>query len=362
MPSLCLSNGYDKIIYKGSGFYPFDLVALAFILLTRWEEWEKPILDQHQRYQETASLGVKQGFHQRPILDEWALILRPWLSQKFPAWLPVLPKPSISISHDIDHLCYYKSWSRVFRGFSRGLVRQHSLVSACRNAYSGLVTRLDPSKDPCLRAIDDLMLFDQSLEIKGTFFLMAANTSDYDDGYDIESPLLRDKIDRFTASGHHLAWHPGFYTADDDLFMIEFQRFKKMCTNSSFGVRYHYLRWQAGKSWRRMEQYGIEYDASLGYSNTYGFRCSTCHAFPAYDLIEDRELKLEVRPFVLMDGYLLQNLFYAESIVGDMLARCHKVNGCFSMVTHNYSVMAYPGFLDLMHSLLKKHSRTNFNN
>lgn len=353
MPSLCLSSGDDKIIYKGSGFYPFDLLALFFILLTRWEEWARPVLDEFNRYKETASLAVRQGFHQRPILDEWALILRPWLHENTPAWSPDLPQSLISVSYDIDHLCYYKSWSRVFRGFSRELVYQHSLASACRNAYSGFVARLDQSKDPCVTAIDDLMLFGQSLDIKGTFFLMSANTSDHDDGYDINSTLLSNKIEKLTASGHQLAWHPGYYAAhDEDLFMLEFQRFKKVCADASFGVRYHYLRWQAGKSWYRMEQLGIEYDASLGYSSTCGFRCSTCHAFPAYDLIEDRELRLEIRPFVVMDGYLLRNLLNAESVVEDMLAKCYKVNGCFSVVMHNYTVMAYPGFLDLMRRLL----------
>jgi len=354
MPSLCLSEDCDRIVYQGLGFYPFDLVALAFILLTRWEEWARPVMDQFQRYKETASLAIKHGFHQRPILDEWALLLRSWLRQYAPTWSPVLPHPSISVSHDIDHLCYYKSWPRVFRGFSRGLVRQHSLISAYRNAYSGFISRLDHYKDPCVTAIDELMQFNHSLGLNGTFFLMSANQSKYDDGYDIASSLLRNKIDLLINSGHKIAWHTGYYAAyDDALYKQEFHRFNKVCGNKTFGARHHFLRWRAAESWQRMEQFGITFDASLGYTKTCGFRCSTAHAFPAYSLLDDKELNLEVRPLILMDGYLLNNPSDAQLIVERMLTRCHQVSGCFSLLIHNYTIMTHPSFLNSIYCSLK---------
>lgn len=354
LPALCVNNE-NQISYQGVGNYPFDLVAATFIFLTRWEEWAYPVVDQFGRYIESESIAVMQGFHTRPVLDEWALTLRPWLQRKNQQWSPKFTNSSLSITHDIDHLIYFKSWSRLIRGLFRGLFHQHSIPLALRNVYQGLLSRFNSQIDPCYQAINGLVLFHESLGTKGTFFFMSADSSHYDDGYDINSPLVYKIIEKIKNNGHDLGWHPGFFAAENEaLFRAEYIRIKNKYTDLSFGVRHHYLRWQAGRSWSRMEEYGIVFDASLGYSNRYGFRCSTAHAFPAFDLINNKELKLEVRPFVLMDNYLLKHLNEATDIISILFQRCRNVDGCFSLIIHNYSLMICPELTGLIKDSLEK--------
>ena len=354
LPALFVNNE-DQITFEGAGNYPFDLVAATFIFLTRWEEWAFPVKDQFGRYLESESMAVKQGFHARPVLDEWALMLRPWLKRKNQQWSPKFSNSSISITHDIDHLIYFKSWSRLIRGCLRGLCFQYSMKLALLNIYQGLLSRINYRNDPCYKAITSLVLLHKSLGTNGTFFFMSADKSKYDDGYDINSPVVKNLIEKIKTNGHDVGWHPGFFAAENEaLFKEEYIRFKKNCTDPIFGARHHFLRWQPGKSWNRMEDYGILFDSSLGYSQTYGFRCSTAHAFPAFDLVNNKELQLEVRPFALMDSYLLKHPTEVKDIITTLLQRCKNVDGCFSLIVHNYSLMIYPELTGLIRDSLKK--------
>ena len=48
-----------------------DILAASFFMLTRWEEYVNRTRDNHNRFQATASLAYKQGFLDRPIVNEY---------------------------------------------------------------------------------------------------------------------------------------------------------------------------------------------------------------------------------------------------------------------------------------------------
>ena len=75
LPAICRLDSLPGN-YSGTTPFPLDLVAGAFILLTRWEEWTRAAPDQLGRHDEGASIAARQGFCDRPVLDEWALVLR----------------------------------------------------------------------------------------------------------------------------------------------------------------------------------------------------------------------------------------------------------------------------------------------
>ena len=66
-----------------------DMIAAAFFMLSRWEETVVPIRDEHDRFPGTASVAYKQGFLDRPVVDEYALILREWLKALDPTECPL---------------------------------------------------------------------------------------------------------------------------------------------------------------------------------------------------------------------------------------------------------------------------------
>ena len=64
----------------GRRLFSIDVVAFTFLMLTRWEESELPLeRDVHGRIARRAMLASRQAFHQRPVVDEWGLVLGTWL-------------------------------------------------------------------------------------------------------------------------------------------------------------------------------------------------------------------------------------------------------------------------------------------
>lgn len=343
LPALCPLDSEKNSSFSGAGPFPLDLVAATFILLTRWEEWTRPSLDEMGRHREDASLCARQGFRDRPVLDEWAVVLRSWLKMKNPGWECRLPKPRLWISHDVDHLLYYKNPWRLFRGLMRDTIRQKSLHTASNNLKNGFLALVDPQKDPCVTAIYNLMDMDEVLGEKGTFFFMSAKAGKFDEGYDLGSQIGQSLLSSIKSRGFEIGWHPGYSAAEnDELFMQELASIRKTTAQAVPGVRHHFLRWRAGISWKRMSEQGIPFDASVGYSGCLGFRSSTAHFYPAYDLIGDSPLSLEVRPLIIMDGPLFSDPAIATETVRILKQRCNAVNGCLSLLIHNYTIAINP--------------------
>jgi hypothetical protein len=343
LPALCISNSEVHLRFFDIGPFPLDLVAATFILLTRWEEWKRPDLDHMGCHREDSSLCVRQGFRDRPVLDEWAVVLRLWLEKKNNGWKPKISKPCVWISHDIDHLLYYKNAWRIVRGFIRDAIYKKNLYHAFGNAKKGISAIVDRKKDPCIGAIFDLMDMEDKLNERSTFFFMSANASKFDEGYDIASEPGRSMVASIRERGFEIGWHPSFFAAEnDEVFEAELASIRSATNQFSIGVRHHFLRWQAGTSWKRMSDHGILFDATVGYNGCIGFRSSTAHFYPAYDLLKDAPLSLEVRPLIVMDGPLFRNSANPIKAISKLRQRCEAVNGCFSIVIHNYTMMINP--------------------
>ena len=65
-----------------------DLVASTLFMLSRWEEMAVPARDEHDRFPHTRSVAFRQGFLDRPVFDEYSLVIREWLKALLPGWVP----------------------------------------------------------------------------------------------------------------------------------------------------------------------------------------------------------------------------------------------------------------------------------
>lgn len=345
LPAVCCVSTTLQY-YDGSGPFGIDLVAATFLLLTRWEEWKWPNLDEFGCHREDASLAAKQGFRDRPILDEWATVLRAWLKQKKPDWQEVMPTYAVEFSHDIDVLRYYKHPGRIIRGVLRKAMKERMGIGSLKGMSEGVTALLNPGRDPCSTAFEALMSFSEGMGTRSTFFFMSSSPGKFDDGYSIESRDFMNIRDQILSRGHQLGWHPGFEAAEDEqIFVSELMRIKRVIPEADFGVRHHFLRWRAGYSWKRLASFDISYDASVGYNYCLGFRASTSHRYMAYDLIADKPLPLEVRPLIVMDGPLQGAHTSIEKTIGLFARRCQAVNGRLTILIHNYTLMSAPNLL-----------------
>lgn len=339
LPAIC-HVASTAIAYEGRTPFPLDLVAATFIQLTRWEEWSRPDLDQFGCHKEDSSVAARQGFRDRPVLDEWALVLRAWLKKEHSSWHELMRPYRVDFSHDIDILRYYKNPLWIARRCARNFLKEKCGLASLNVIPEGIAALLNPARDPCVMAFNTLMDFSESLNTRSTFFFMAAMPGRFDDGYAVDSVFFKSLGDRIRSRGHRIGWHPSFEAAErDSIFDEELARLSQAIDSSTFGVRHHFLRWRAGYTWKRLALKGIPFDASIGYNYHLGFRASTSQSFEAYDLIADSALDLEIQPLIVMDGPLQRDPISIKENVALFARRCAAVHGCLTILVHNYSLM-----------------------
>ena len=341
LPALCLSGGKDACFYNGTGPFPLDLVAATFLLLTRWEEMQNPSdLDVWGNFPASATLGGRHGFLDRPVLDEWAAVIRAWLKAKNQGWREDRETFRIRMTHDIDHPYKFTSLYRVLRVLAKAVLRDRSVGKAMKQLLLGVRSRINPSADPFCCGVEALMSLDESLGVYGTFFFMTADPGPFDEGYDLSSPRCRRLLEDVLSRGHEVGWHPSYQASENEnVFWREKARMDDVMEGTPYGARFHYLRWQVGRSWKMLADAGCLFDSSLGFNETTGFRCGTSLPFPAYDLGAELPLSLEERPFSVQDNALFHCMGLDRSAaaerVGLLLDRVRVVSGEMTIVIHN---------------------------
>src|SRR5690606_38702305 len=86
----------------------------------------------------------------------------------------------------------------------------------------------------------------------------------------------------------------------------------------------------------------MDYDSSLGYADRPGFRCGTCHEYPAFDPACNMSLNLRIRPLIAMDVTVLgaNHLGLGASNAArekflQLKRACQAVKGDFTLLWHN---------------------------
>ena len=86
----------------------------------------------------------------------------------------------------------------------------------------------------------------------------------------------------------------------------------------------------------------MNYDSTLGYADRPGFRCGTCHEYPAFDPVAQVHLNLRIRPLVVMECTVIDSVYLglgvtdeAEVKMKQLKMNCQQVNGTFGLLWHN---------------------------
>lgn len=317
-----------------------DIIAATFFMLSRWEETVVPNRDEHGRFPATASVAYKQGFLERPIVDEYALILREWLKVLLPGWEPRPRQFSVRLSHDIDQIRRFPNWYVTLRTLAGDLLKRRSPRCAWQTVLD--VTLYD--RDPYFEGIRTLAELSRRYGIVGdAFYFMAAEPGTADSGYDVASPEVRRCIEWLCEQGFEIGLHPGYHTLNDPERLAEEKaRLDAVLEETKYGGRQHYLRFQVPDTWRHWEQVGLAYDSTMTYACHEGFRCGTCHRFRPFDVQQDRELDLWEWPPIVMDATLRKyrglTPEQGEARILELARRCRQVEGTFTLLWHNSSL------------------------
>jgi peptidoglycan/xylan/chitin deacetylase (PgdA/CDA1 family) len=347
-----------------------DIFGSAFFLLSRYEEAVLSDRDEHNRFPSNASIAFKEKFMDRPIVNEYLEIL--WSCLKY-LWPGIRRKKRdfrMLVSADVDrpYRLGVKNilWQVVDMG--QDLLQKKDpkrAVYSMVNSYKG--RRGDLSYDPQYNNCKVMMDINESAGNKMSFFFISGDFNTRRDGcYTLDEPVIRKLIRSIHDRGHEIGLHPSYQTyLDEKQLRLELENLLRVLGEENIkqeviGGRQHYLRWETPTTARNWESAGLNYDSTLGYADSGGFRCGTCYEYSLYDIHERRELRVRERPLVVMEVGIVPKPFKNNAFSRNVIDRmqhfkevCRKYNGDFVFLWHNttfYTEQSYSCYKELVES------------
>ncbi len=322
-----------------------DLIACAFFFLSLHEEWSSSVRDGFDRFPSSASLlGTLHQLH-RPVVAEYARVLRDLLhAAGFD--VPTAPRwngraSAVCMTHDVDYVRKFTAgliWREVVRYALRDDLDQPLRARLRRlGEFAGF---LDPSRDPYRVSLARLLDREAMHEVHATWFFKAGVTDRHDVRYSLHTSYLQEVLRRMKDAGHEVGLHPSFNAhVHADIAATERDRLEAASGRDIATVRQHYLRFHYPRTWRMHEDLGVQVDSTLGFADHEGFRNGVCHPFLPYDLERRRVIPLIEIPLQVMDGTLA---FYramapdtALDAIRALLDTVHRHEGAAVVLFHN---------------------------
>jgi hypothetical protein len=322
-----------------------DIIAATIFLLSRWEETVVDERDEHGRFPGSASVAQKQGFLDRPVVDEYGLILAEWLRILLPGWEPESRTFSVKLSHDVDHVRQFTTARSALRAVGGHLLKRRSPRLAWKAGANAIQERVTPEQAPNFLGIGRLAEIAQDFGLgRDAFYFMATKPTPIENDYHLCSPMIRQAIEDLRGQGFEIGLHAGYHTLGaPDRLMEEKAKLDAILGTASYGGRQHYLRFRVPHTWRHWEQVGLSYDSTLAFADHEGFRCGTCHPYRPFDLEQDREIDLWELPLLVMEQTLSQHRGLSpadgEAAILALAQRCQLVGGTFTLLWHNSSLV-----------------------
>lgn len=329
----------------------YDILGLTYWMLTRQEEVDAQALDRHCRFPASASHAGRHGYLDRPVVDEWLMVLGQIIQCQWPHVTLRQHRFLMRPSHDVDRPSRYGfardvKLARVMLGDALRHGRPQALLLG---PWVRMTTRrrlhpLDP-----LNTFDWLMNVSERHGLTSAFYFICGRTDPRKDAdYEPEHPAIRELLRRIHARDHEIGLHPSYHTFRNPKELAnEADRLRRVCAEegieqAEWGGRMHYLRWQMPLTLQGCSQAGMDYDSTLGYAEAPGFRCGTCFDYPAFDPVKGEPLPLRIRPLIAMEASVISPLYLGLGI-GDaaferfalLKQRCRAVSGTFSLLWHN---------------------------
>jgi len=332
----------------------YDVVGLTYWMLSRQEEVGRIDLDEHDRFPATSSHAFKHGYLERPIVDEWLNILSQVIQHTWPNIRVRQHKFAMKVSHDVDRpsLYAFNSWRSITRMMFGNILKRRDIRSFIQAPYIKFTTKDSLHKADPFNTFQWLMDRSDDHGIKCTFnFLSDQTCLLHDADYILNSVIMRNLIKDIHSRGHNIGLHPSYnsYLRPEQI-KSELYRMQKLLDDlgifqDTLGGRMHYLRWKQPITMKACADAGMSYDSTLGYADRPGFRCGTCYEYPAFDPVSQEQLKLRIRPLVLMEGTIIESAYLglgitetAEQKMRHIKRVCQLVGGNFEVLWHNSSL------------------------
>ena len=324
-------------------FYPcreadfrFDLLAAAFYLLSRYEEYLPHRTNMYGCYAHEDSLAFKEDFIHLPIVNIWIEELKKVVLSKWPALKGQSQQFRFIPTYDID-----TAWNYKHKGLRRNLGSiARSITQLDLKSINKQIAVLKNEQPDPFEAYDWIESIHKKYDQQPLyFFLLAKKRTERDKNIPPHEKnfqqLIKSLAEKF-AIGIHPSWESG---DQEELLLEEKQRLEEITSTKVINSRQHYIRWKLPGSFRQLIDAEIENDFSMGYTTINGFRASVASPFHWYDLPAESATPLRLWPFCFMDSTAIfeqeTNVKDASEELQQYLATIKKLNGTMITVFHN---------------------------
>lgn len=347
-----VSTPSPLIIQKSNSFIiNYDILGLTYWMLNRIEEIGRTDLDEHQRFPATSSHAYKYGYLERPIVDEWLHVLGQVIQRLWPQLELKQHNFSIKVSHDVDAPSRYSfsSPKTMLKSMAGDIIKRRDLKSALTAPLVRLNSQSTLHPLDTFNTFDWLMDQSEKNNLSSAFYFICGRTDvTKDANYEPEHPAIRNLMRQIHNRGHEIGLHPSYNSFQSPLIIkSEANRLRKVMQQENIqqdilGGRMHYLRWENTTTLQAWNDAGMSYDSTLGYADRPGFRCGTCFEYPAFNPMTQQQLKLRIRPLILMESTVIADRYLGLGYTNEaqekmqlLKRRCQEVGGYFTLLWHN---------------------------
>lgn len=315
----------------------FDLISACFFLLSRYEEYLPFEPDQYRRFEADQSLAFRHGFLEEPVIDQWLMLFKGILHQKFPNLVFAARKFTFLSTFDIDNPWAFRNKGlRNMAGVLKEILQGRG--TDLRQRFSVIRGKLQDPFDN----YDYIRSMEMKYHFKSVFFFLFAGYDRLDSNYVRDTLQFKNLVQQIGAD-HKIGIHPSFRSNDRTrLLPVEHKRYSKILGKAPAVSRQHFLILRFPDTYRRLIEMGIKEDYSMGYASFPGFRAGTSSPFNFYDLEAECETDLVVFPFAVMDVTLQQYLSLTPREALDRIKRIlqqvKQADGTFLFLWHNESL------------------------
>jgi hypothetical protein len=275
------------------------------------------------------------------------------------AFWPGGRKFAVCLTHDVDELSKtYRHVTVPARHLMRG-----NLVGAVRQLLHSAADLLG-GRNPYW-TFDDIMKLEGELGVKSSFYfleekgrvsILSPKTWILSGRrYSLNNPPVKAMIKKLAGGGWDVGVHGSYDSFQDEgLFSAEKDRLEGII-GGIHGTRQHHLNLCFPKTWRIHESCGLEYDTSLGFKDTCGFRWGTCFPFHPLDCGELKPLNLLEIPLTIMDTPLFSHKGDVSRECAGLMDKVQNYGGVLTLLWHHsvFNRSEFPGFTQTYSSIIE---------
>lgn len=328
----------------------FNLVIFCIWMLLRREEASSESVemhDLHSRFPARHSFAYRNGFLERPVIDEWFCVLKQAVHE---TCQPNEKIKRILLSVDLDEISRFQfcRWRTYFRRLAGSLLKFGSLKQFVAGIWVRLrrassIQKVDPYFT--FRLIEDAA---RRLNAGLLYFVMTGKGGHpFDNHYDLKDRRVLDFLNeraQFGTVGLHPCYAAG---ADSEKLKADIQYFVECSESFAASTqpiisRMHFLRWHPKYTPVFLNVNGVTEDHSMCFADRPGFRAGTSKPYQWFDIEANKALDIVMVPFVLMDVSIIDDRYAGlsdrqafEGKVSELADAVLRVGGNFSFLWHN---------------------------